>query len=290
MMMISANQEAQAYLHRYGIEGQDYNKPDGSNLADIAQQYRDLALGTMNLFGGRVERVLEGLDVKLDVAYGLTQEQRKQIVGHVEQALRRLAVQGQLVQDQVKARLDQLTMPNTLTVIQWQDICSDIVDIVTPPATGWFASLIGKVVNIGNKDPYHIWRDELVKSVQPIEHDADTTPIQTALDMAVHAENVGTPDWKYTTLQSILDEVKDLPAGAEKELETRLNAFSIFVHDFLDLPPSHVPCNFPSSCDEFIQQIKAWVQCAQDHLQQIFDNFLAKRTKDIMVVDQREDL
>ncbi|KAI8060012.1 hypothetical protein BC940DRAFT_312958 [Gongronella butleri] len=281
VLAFQSREEAQAYLQRYGLISEPGQ--DDAEVLGMVQRYRDMALGTMSQFSDRVQRVLDGLDVKLKEAYGVADAQRTAIVKSVDKALRRLSVQGQLAQEHVQEQLAQLPHPVDLTREQWASIQQDIVDIVSPPATGWWASLVGQVVKIGDKDPYHLWRDEVAASVSQW---APTQQVKDALDAAVKAADVGTSKWQKTTLDDVIRHTTDLPAQAKLELDKEITAFTIFAHDYLGLPAASPSLLQPA---DIISNLKNFFQTAVHRVQTIIDTYFNKHTTDLAIVE-RDDL
>ncbi|KAI8335516.1 hypothetical protein BC941DRAFT_430531 [Chlamydoabsidia padenii] len=232
--------EAQKYLIRYGIT---HDEMDDNDLLATVKQYRDMAVLNTELFGERVERLLQGLDQKLASGVLTDPHQRKRLIKDIERVLRQLEVQGQLTRDHVH---DQLMDANNkvavssshfLTPEQWQQVVKDVVETVNPPSswTSWL-SRSSSPIKIGDKDPYHTWLDQTTVSFSSWLPKHKQKTLKAALDKAMKRQELGSKDWWRQLL-------KELHGFSDDELETTIDqlriqviGFKVFLHDYLGLP------------------------------------------------------
>jgi hypothetical protein len=278
-----AHGEAQTYLRRYGIP---HDEMDDAQLLATVKQYRDMAVLTTELFGDRVERLLEGLDKKLESHYGISEpHQRQRLLKDIERVLRSLEVQGQLTRDQVH---DQLTAENNkvavsaghfLTAEQWQEVIRDVEEYVTPPSTWsrWFGGASSNsIVKIGDKDPYHTWLDETTvpfASWLPATHH---TTLKIALDKAMKEQELGTTEWWQQLIQALHGYSEDQVERVMAELRIKVLGFKIFAHDYLGLPTpppiyeeeGHDDAHAKGALEGLVAMVKNWIQGVVDWIQQ----------------------
>ncbi|SAL99013.1 hypothetical protein [Absidia glauca] len=277
-LLLIARKEAQSYLIRYGIT---HDEMDDQELLATVKQYKDLAVLNAELFGNRVDRLLEGLDRKLAITLPEA-HQRERLLNDIERVLRQLEVQGEMTRDHVHA---QLLDPNNrvavssshfLTPEQWQDVVQDVEETVSPPST-WSSWLRG--TRIGDKDPYHVWLDDTtVQSSQWLPVRKQKT-LKTALDKAMKQEALGSKHWWQRLL-------KELHGFSDAEIESTIDhlrikivGFKVFAHDYLGLPtpPPVYQEHGDSPSSSPISWLMYWIRRCRQHLSNQASSFFAEK-------------
>ncbi|KAI8089490.1 uncharacterized protein BX664DRAFT_333139 [Halteromyces radiatus] len=237
----STRKEAQTYLQQYGIP---HDELDDVHLLETVKQYRDMAVLNTELFGDRVERLLEGLDKKLEQHYGVTEpHQRQRLIQDIERILRQLEIQGQMTRDHVHEQLlndnNKIAVSSShfLTPLQWQDVIKDIEEFVTPPSTWsrWFGRS-SSPIKIGDKDPYHTWLDDTTLPFQSRLSPTQFKTLYTALDKAMKREQLASNEWWAQLLKELDGFSADQLEWVVEQLGIRILGFKIFAHDYLGLP------------------------------------------------------
>ncbi|CAO3593433.1 unnamed protein product [Absidia cylindrospora] len=205
-----------------------------------------MAVLNTELFGDRVERVLEGLDKKLEDQYALLEpHQRQRLLKDIERVLRQLEVHGQLTRDHVH---EQLTNVNNKVAVssshfldpeQWQQVIKDVEETVTPPSTwsSWFGKSTSPI-RIGDKDPYRIWLDETTVPFASWLSLRQHEQLKEALDKAMKRQELGSKDW-WRQLVKALETQGFTTDDIEKvidQLRIKVVGFRVFTHDYLGLP------------------------------------------------------
>ncbi|CAO3620924.1 unnamed protein product [Cunninghamella blakesleeana] len=254
-----SRKEAQTYLQKYGIQHDEIND---TRFLDTVKQYRDAVTYNTELFGNRVERLLEGLDLKLKEYYGLLEEQqRQQILEPIKHYLQRLELQGKLTKENVHEWFnDETNNVNTivteyLSLEQWKQFIHDIEETLTPPAptpfwSSWFSSNKDNnkdsnnkkgeqepIIKLNEKAPYHVWLEETIESVTSELTTEQRQLTQRALDEAMKLQTLGDKEWWESFAKELNQVTNDKVDSILEQLQIKIIAFKIFSHDYLGLPP-----------------------------------------------------
>lgn len=259
-LYILARKEAQTYLQKYGIQ---HDEIDDTRFLETVKKYRDAVVYNTELFGNRVERLLEGLDLKLKDYYGLVEEQQRQhILEPIKQYLQRLELQGKLTKDNVHEWFyDETNNINTivteyLSLEQWEQFIHDIEDTLTPPAPtpfwlSWFGSNKNNdnkkdkqpIVKPNEKDPYHVWLEETTKSFTSELSAEQRQTVQHILDEAMKLKTLGDKEWWDSFTKELNEITGDKVNYILEQLQIKIIAFKIFSHEYLGLPPVLINSN-----------------------------------------------
>jgi hypothetical protein len=243
-------------------------------LVETAQKYRDAAVSNANLFindkRNTLERIIDGLKIKLEKQYKLTAENVAAFTNDIEHELKQLELSGSLTQDKVKQSLDKLQhkaiKQKYVTEAQYKEIASDLESSFSSPT--WFQKVFGGVTRSGhfNDDSFHTW---LTSSVtQRLQENKQLTKeeIQGVLDtlktaIATTSANVqdlnklATKDW-WQQLSKDLEKnaklKKDQVQDVVDSLKDEVNAYKIFAIDYASEAADHSQ-NVLSAASQYIK-------------------------------------
>ncbi|CAO3590319.1 unnamed protein product [Absidia cylindrospora] len=292
---LSTHKEAQIYLMRYSIP---HDELDDAKLLETVKRYRDLAVLNTELFGDRVERLLEGLDKKLEHYYKVAEpHQRQRLLKDIERELRQLEVQGQMTRDHVHEQLTDVnnkvavSSSHFLTPEQWRQVIRDVEETVTPPSTWstWFGKSTNSIVRIGDKDPYQTWLDDTSTPFASWLTISEHRTLKTALDKAMKRQELGSKDWWRQLIKELHGFSADRVERVMEELRIHVLGFKIFAHDYLGLPtPPPVyqdEHSWAERSDYYVvnlvrtwtHNVARWLQGIRQHLDQQASSFIAEK-------------
>ncbi|KAI8388843.1 uncharacterized protein BYT42DRAFT_592548 [Radiomyces spectabilis] len=234
--------QAAAYLDKYNIA---YDKSsDDTSLLDTVKQYRDAAAYNAQIFGDKIDRLLDGLKIKLQKQYNLADNNLQGLMDALQHDLRQLELHNELTKERVKQSLDKLhhrvVKQKYVSEAQWKEIANDLESSFESQT--WYQKFLGKQPTFsGQDDAYHTWLNSIANRLEK-NKDLTKEQVQSVLDTVREGvtsisdvSKVGNPAW-WKQIQSKLEHKAKLTEEQAKSVATSIgpdiNAYKIFAMEY----------------------------------------------------------
>jgi hypothetical protein len=243
---------AEAYLKKYNIPHPQ--SKDESQLLQTVKYYRDSVAFNMDLFGEKVNRLLEGLKIKLEEQHHVSRDHVQALTDQLGHDLRSLEIRGELTRERVSEALDhakhQALRKKWVTEAQWKQLANDLEASFTTES--WYRRFLGKPHQRNPTDEaqdddsgFHHWAQKLetkLKTRAQHNKELNEQQVQHVVDTVKHAMQ-STPDvrkigdkkfWHQveTNLQKQQKLRTDQAKAAVDALQDDIHAYRIFAMDY----------------------------------------------------------
>lgn len=232
--------QVQQYLDKYNIR---YKHNDPS-LLDTVKYYRDAAIANTEIFGEKINHVIDGLRIKLAKQKGLSREDADAILSDIQHYLRRLELQGQLSGDRVAQALERVrrdaTKKKIVTEAQWRDIYNDVTGSFQTQS--WYQKVLHRrPVDTQASASLNKWLQGVAnrlhesKQFSREQANAIAEQIQESFKSTKDIKNLGNKHWRQKFKHDLekqgqltQDQIRDALRAVEREV----NAYKVFAMDY----------------------------------------------------------
>ncbi|KAI8984602.1 hypothetical protein BDF20DRAFT_398569 [Mycotypha africana] len=251
--------QVQSYLDKYNIAYEGEESP-----LETVKRYRDTALANANFFmsdrQSAVARIVQGLRVKLEKNYKLSQANIDSLSSDLTHELTQLSLRGQLTSDMVKQRLDKYKAKaikqKYVTDAQWKGISNDVQEAFMGSHPAWYQKLLGLLPTTSSQfgdNTFHTWvNDRVAKRLQENKEltkdqiNAIVNTLQKALSSSTSSAQdmakLGTAEWWKQVSNDITKQAnikQDQAANVMGSLKDEVNAYKIFAMDYATQASDH---------------------------------------------------
>lgn len=242
---------AQEYLHQHGISQK------GDRALETLKYYRDAVAMNTQIFGVKVERLLTGVQIKLEEQRQLSKEHIEALLDEIRHQLRRLELRGELTRERIVAELDRVKHraleQRWITEAQWKMLVNDLESAFASQA--WYRRFLGQPhqhrFNQGDDeeeedDGFSQWAKRLESKLRRTLSDekaltrqqirAVVRTIKHAVRSAADIRKVGDKSW-WRHIRAQLERnyqlTREQAENIVQALEDDINAYRVFAMDYV---------------------------------------------------------
>ncbi|KAI8147456.1 hypothetical protein BJV82DRAFT_664692 [Fennellomyces sp. T-0311] len=251
-----ARQTALGYLEKYKIPypkgiSSSLSVSDDDKLLETVKYYRDSVAMNMDLFGAKVERLLNGLRIKLEAQHEINKNNVEALLSMLQHALRKLELRGELTREKVFAELDKIKHKaierHLANEAQWKQVVNDIS--MSFASDAWYRRFLGGRYHRHSDegdDGFHRWKKHLERRLkrhakltgEQIDSSLDT--VQRAIHSTPNINKLGDTRWWHRIERELKnklqpDQVKDVVDSVRDDVQ----AYKIFALDYAPEEAKH---------------------------------------------------
>ncbi|KAI9257233.1 hypothetical protein BDA99DRAFT_561725 [Phascolomyces articulosus] len=258
-------EQAIAYLKKYKIPFQhkaneaasiisdgaisifDSNKKSGDDeLLKTVKYYRDSVVMNLDLFGEKIDRLLKGLQIKLEKQHQINKNNIDALIEMLQHGLRRLELRGELTREKVFTELDRLKRKaieqHIVDEAQWKQLVNDIAGSFATDA--WYRRFLGGRYHLQHEnddDGFSRWKRHLEnrlkeanKMLSPDQVEQSLDTVQRAIHNTPDATKLANPRWWRRVERDLKRTLNnpDLVKDVVDSVRDDVNAYKIFAMDY----------------------------------------------------------
>ncbi|KAI7877058.1 hypothetical protein K492DRAFT_239422 [Lichtheimia hyalospora FSU 10163] len=238
------NEQLHSFMDKYGITHRQKDKSVSESVADTVKYYKDAAATNAEIFGTKVDHVIDGLKIKLEQQRQLSENNVANVIEGIQHRLRRLELQGELSRDRVAETLDRMhreaVQKKIVTESQWSDIYNDVLSSFEQ-RQAWYQRVINRKTDEASSS-LNRWlqgvHDRLVTSASLTEKQANDViaNLRNSLVSTTDVSHLGNKRF-YHHLKHELQKKGDLRKDQIKtvmdQLHDDVTAYKVFAMDYL---------------------------------------------------------